>query len=72
MLNPEAEALRAEVSAMRAEFKVVQADMREMLDAWHLANGLLKAIRALAAVASALVAAGTIVLWIVRFSPKGH
>ena len=36
MTNSEAEALRAEVRAMREEFKVLQKDMRELLDAWPM------------------------------------
>ena len=72
MTNNEAEALRAEVRAMREEFKVLQKDMRELLDAWRLANGLLKAVKLIAAIASGFAAIGTLLAAMGHFTPKGH
>ena len=72
MTNNEAEALRAEVRAMREEFKVVQQDMRELLDAWRLANGLLKAIKVMAAIGAGLAAFTSFITWAAHFTQKGH
>lgn len=72
MTNSEAEAVRAEVTVMRQEFKTLQADMRELLDAWRLANGLLKAIRVMAAIAAGLAAFGSFITWATHFTQKGH
>jgi len=72
MTTSEAGALRAEVAEMRSEFKIVQQDMRELLDAWRLANGLLKAIKLIATIAAGLAALGSLLPWVAHFTSKGH
>jgi len=57
---------------MRSEFKIVQQDMRELLDAWRLANGLLKAIKLIATIAAGLAAFGSLLPWVTHFTSKGQ
>lgn len=72
MTTSEAGALRVEVAEMRSEFKLVQQDMRELLNAWRLANGLLKAIKVMAAIAAGLAAFTSFITWAAHFTQKGH
>jgi len=68
MTNFEAEALRAEVKALGAKVDKIEQSIVDLVDAWRLAGGLLKAVKAIAAVATALAAIATLL----HFGPKGR
>jgi phage shock protein A len=59
MTNFEAEALRAEVKALGDKVDKIEQSVVDLVDAWRLAGGLLKAVKYIAAVATALAAIAT-------------
>lgn len=68
MTNYEAQALREEVAGLRQDVEQLRTSIRDLVDAWRLATGLLKAIKIIAAIAGGLAAISTLL----HFGPKGH
>ena len=68
MTNNEAQTLREEVSGLKSDVKALRAEVKDLVDAWRLATGLLRFMKMLAVIASGLAAIAALL----HFGPKGH